>query len=422
MPNVVEVVFYFANPTQDANGNPILSSPPESHTLTWQQVVDNAGFSLSTGESMFTELPNPSDPNNLRVVNGFYFGTGRYGSLLGIQYKYDDHSDGWIKTILRKSSNGQNLDMIVGNWIKGLSYQEVTTHAKWTGKPYIGLENDYIDVIIERIIPDVPPPDPDPEEPTDPEEQPVTGEVQVTPAMFTIPLGQTARFNVTHDQAGTGTWVYDPLLPIVEKKDNTIKVKPNALGVYEITYTINGLKDSAMLYVEEPLPQEEIEIPEEIELPSVLNLLDSSKQLLPLHKYPNIMKRNSRYRGQRESEKVLNDHQEQIFDIRQIHKDMSSLDVLKDTTIDSWFNGIETVSISMKAQENKSISKELPNIQRDTDVDSVRAFNSDVVQLSGNSFEERIVGIYGIKRRMQELDERIAEAERRYREYENAYE
>lgn len=154
----------------------------------------------------------------------------------------------------------------------------------------------------------------------------------------------------------------------------------------------------------------------------IMNLADSSRPIPSLYKYPNGMKRNSRYRGQRESEKVLNDHQEQIFDIRQLHNDIGSLDIMKGTTIHSWFHGMENLSISMKLEENETNMAETVDIPEQTDVDSVRGFNNDVIQLGGNRFEDRIVGIYGIKRRMQELDERVAEAERRYREYENTYE
>jgi hypothetical protein len=76
----------------------------------------------------------------------------------------------------------------------------------------------------------------------------------------------------------------------------------------------------------------------------------------------------------------------------------------------------------MKLKENETITPNIDSSPQENDVDSVRVFEDGMIQSSGTSFEERIVGIYGIKRRMQELDERIAEAERRYREYENAYE
>ena len=429
MPNIKEVTFYFANPKQDTNGNPILNQPPESHTLTWDQVMNNAGFSLSTGESMYTELPDPSNTHLIRVINGFYFGTGVCGSLLAIQYHYDDNSDGWISTIQYQSRNAQNTNVMIGNWIKGLTYDQITHHTNWTGKPYIGLEDDYIEVVIQRIAP---PPKQDP----DPTPEPGCN-LSLTPSIITIRLGETATFDAMHPYTGTGTWTFDPTLTVIEQNNKKLVVRPQALGAYVIRYSINNCDASSTLYVIEPTPGVD-DWPDPIEPPPpplpdtppntagtpnlAIELVDASKPIPPLYKYPNIMKRNARYRGHRESEKFLNDHQEQIYDIRQLYKDLTSLENMKKAAIDSWFYGFETVSISIKAQENTKELEEGQDNLTDKSIDSIRAFENDVIQLSGNNFEERMVGIYEIKQRMKELDERIAEAERRYREYENAYE
>jgi hypothetical protein len=431
MPNIKEVTFYFANPKQDANGNPIVDQPPESHTLTWNQVVNNVGFSLSTGESMFTELPDPANTHVIRVINGFYFGTGVCGSLLAIQYHYDDNSDGWISTIQYQSQDAKNTNVMIGNWIKGLTYDQITHHANWTGKPYIGLENDYIEVVIERIAP---PPDPEP----DPDPTPEPGcNLSLTPSIITIRLGETAAFDAMHPYTETGTWTFDPILTVIEQSNKRLVVQPQVLGAYVIRYAVNNCDATSTLYVIEPTPDvgdwtDPIEPsppplpdtpPDTAGTPSLaIELVDASKPIPPLYKYPNIMKRNARYRGHRESEKFLNDHQEQIYDIRQLYKDLTSLENMKKAAIDSWFYGLETVSISIKAQENIKESKEGQDNLADKSIDSIRAFENDVIQLNGNNFEERMVGIYEIKQRMKELDERIAEAERRYREYENAYE
>lgn len=422
MPNITSVTFYFANPQQAADGSPILTSPPESVTLTWQQVLDNVGFSLSTGESMFTELPDTTNNHIIRVINGFYFGTGKYGSLLALQYHYDDNSDGWVSTVKYQSANAVNTSMMVGSWIKGLTYDQITKHANWKGKPYIGLENDYVDLLIERVQPS----------------ETTTCDLSLTPSTISIRLGDTATFDALHPYSETGTWTYDETaLEAIEKGAKKLRVKPKYVGQYSITYKVRECQERAILYVlpvdnqaseddpVEPAPPALPNTPPETggSASLVMDLVDASKPIPPLHKYPNIMKRNSRYRGQRESEKVLNDHQEQIYDIRQLHKDISNLDSMKDATIDSWFLGLrESFSISMKLEENETMPPNVSDNQQERDVDSVRVLENDMVQLSGNSLEERIVGIYGIKRRMQELDERIAEAERRYRDYENAYE
>lgn len=507
MKPVKSVTFYFANPTQDKDGNPVLNEPPESHTLSWQQVVDNVGFALSSGESIFTELPVKTDTHIIRIVNGFYFGEGKFGSLLGIQYNYEDGSDGWVGKILYRSDQSLNTDAILGNWIKGLTYEQITTHKNWKGKPLIGVANSYLEFQIAPYLPDMVV-SLSPLSKTIQKGESITfdynstdfceGEatykwtynadaivelsktkdkhmlqfnkagtypvtvsatnacgqeahrtaeivvtesdkqgcdIQLTPDRITIRLGETATFTALHPYKEEGVWTYDLSMQVLIKDIKTLKVKPKALGSYLISFRVKDCQQNAILYVLEaptdggenpkepnppPLPDTP---PDKIEKPNlVIDLIDASRPIPPLYKYPNIMKRNSRYRGHRESEKVLNDHQEQIYDIRQLYTDLSNLEVMKDTTIDAWFNGIANLSISMKLQENKTITEDSSNSSNDIELDSVRAFQSDMVQLSGNSFEERIVGVYGIKRKMQELDERVAEAERRYREYENAYE
>jgi hypothetical protein len=508
MVNIKEVTFHFANPSVDDVGQPILNTPPESHTLTWQQVVDNVGFSLSTGESMFTELPIPSDSYTIRVINGFYFGTGKYGSLLAIQYKFEDGTDGWIKTVKYQSSSSEYIDQMIGNWIKGLTLEEIQANAKWLGKPYIGLENDYVEVTVERILPDL-------TLTLTPMTQAVTegdsiefvysalnycsgtptfewifntaliapllesagkktlkfnqqgsytveliarnicGQVatqkatitvqekpaiacdlSLTPNTVSIRLGDTVTFDALHPYQQTGIWTYDPSLVVLQKDNKQLRLNPVLTGQYSIAYKVNECEERSILYVLPKIDEAEHVDPIEPAPPAlpdtppdtggstnlVMDLLDASKPIPPLYKYPNIMKRNSRYRGHRESEKTLNDHQEQIYDIRQLQQDISNLDTMKDTTIDSWFNGVETLSISTKAQDNEQSLEETPIMLEQMNVDSIRGFNNVVIQSSGNSFEESMIGIYGIKRRMQELDERVAEAERRYREYENAYE
>jgi PKD repeat protein len=507
MPTITKVTFYSSNPQLDEYGKAINDLPPEVITQSWEQVKNNTGFSLSSGESLFTELIEPNNPESIRVVNGFYFGSGKYGALLGIQYTYDDDTDGWISSARPSGGNAENSSSMVGNWIKGLTYEEIITHENWKGQPLIGLENDYIDFSIQRMTPDI-------ELNLNPIKQTVyvgaqvtfdysvtdycegaltgkwtfngdttpiteavgsktftfeevgTQSVQVTvqnmcgqkttkaaiidvkekpaevcelslkPTNLTIRLGHTATFDAIHPYAQVGEWLYDSELEIVERQNKRLIVKPKALGSYTIKYTVGKCTDVSTLYVLEAPAEGEYEDPVEPAPPalpdappdkvgkpsSAIDLVDASKPILPLYMYPNIMKRNVRYRGHRESEKMLNDHQEQIYDIRQLYRIVDYLEDMKGTTVESWFNGIGNFSISKKEIANVHESKDTDTNPADTDVDSVRVLEDDVIQLSGDSFENRIVGIYGIKRRMQGLDERIAEAERRYKDYENAYE
>jgi hypothetical protein len=261
-------------------------------------------------------------------------------------------------------------------------------------------------------------------------------QLQLSPSVISVRIGETATFSAIHPYTTNGVWSYDASLNIVENTNKLLRIKAEAIGDYSISYSVNGENKAASLHVIEETGEEEWTDPVEPAPPSlpdsppslpgtpnlIIDLMDASKPIPPLHMYPNIMKRNARYRGQRESEKVLNNHQEQIYDIRKLYQGVQAIDEMKDITTTSWFMGEENNSIYMKVEECGRNQDVAVDDSSDITVDSIRGFSSDVIQLSGNSLEENIVGIYGIKRRMQELDERIAEAERRYNEYENAYE
>lgn len=515
-PEIKEVTFYSANPQTDEYGNAIPNKPPESVTLPWDQVLRNVGFSFSTGETFFTEnatdIPvSDSKPNtvSLRIVNGFYFGSGKYGRLLAIRYLFVDGTVGWISQINPSGgsqTNAVNYAMLFGNWTDGLTYQQLTVHEKWRGTPYIGYVDDFLDLEITRIIPPITL-TLNPLKKTilegesvtftyeasdscdgdmkgtwvvDGVEYPTEGEsgtksftfskegvyavrltiendcdqtasaasiidvkpkgiacdLSITPERIGIRLGDTATFDAIHSYVELGDWTYDTSkMTTVLRENKRLTVRPSAEGTYNISYTVGQCTSHSVLFVakpvlhdddkenpDEPAPPPLPNTPPEEEVPeSPIKMEDATTFVEHLYKYPNIMKRNSRYRGHRESEKVLNDHQEQIYDIRQLYKDLDNLDVMKYITINSWFFGGGNNSISMKLEGNVNNPAKTIGIPTDTNVDTVRVLANNMIQLNGNT-EESMAGIYNIKRRMQELDERIAEAERRYREYENAYE
>lgn len=192
-------------------------------------------------------------------------------------------------------------------------------------------------------------------------------------------------------------------------------------------------------------------------------LLELNKPHNPNYKLPNIMKRNARYRGQRESEKTLNDHQEQIYDIRKHHSEIELLTNIQDVAIKSWFVGEIEASeenLMIDAEQKLQVVAGQKSYGLITDR-PVRSFNNVMVKLDGVIVDPSkyrienghllidpfsigdnsspllldvsytailmithayIQGIYDIKKNMQQLDERLKEAERRYQEYENAYE
>lgn len=510
MPNIEKVTFYFAIPQTDSQGNPDHSLPPESHTFLWEDVINNVGISLSTGELIATEL-SEDDDHVMNIINSLYFGSGKYGSLLAVQYHYEDGTEGWIDEVISYSMNSEYIHMIVGDWIKGLSYEEIINHENWKGTPLIGNDGDFVKIRVKRKIPDIMLML-DPLQKTIKKGESVTFtyssidyaegdvryewiyddnviqslsstdnqhifqfkvsgthkvtltatnvygqtasktatitveevkestcELQLTPDAITIHLGETATFTAIHPYSEEGRWIYDEeMLEMIEKTNKTLTVKPKALGSYSISYEVMECLERSILYVVEgPDDDQEWEEPEEPAPPPlpdtppdaggspgpILDLEDATIPESPLYKYPNIMKRNARYRGHRESEKVLNSHQEQIFDIRQLYRDLSILEEKKKTAIESWFHGQKNPSFFTKGKENdvNSLDNDMHYMMRG--LDKERGFNKDMLQLkaSNTMLDGQMVGINAIKQRIKALDERIAEAERRYRDYENAY-
>jgi hypothetical protein len=177
----------------------------------------------------------------------------------------------------------------------------------------------------------------------------------------------------------------------------------------------------------------------------------------PAYKTPNMMKRNARHRGPRESAKVLSDHQEEIFDIRQNFKDIDAVTQLQKERIGTWIHGetgdpVENITYSgektFEANVNRSSYPLVPGA-------SGSQFDALVVELNGagltadnysinNGYlvinsnvlqagalvakytvtvpiaNQRMLGMNEIHTRMQALSDRLGEVERRYSRYENA--
>lgn len=504
MATIKEVVFYFAIPLENAEGVPDENLPPESHRLTWQEVVDNVGFSLSTGETMYTERPNPANDHELRIVNGFYFGSGVHGPLLATQYIYSDGTEGWISRVLIKGSSSKNLEVIIGSWIKGLTFKEIQQHINWKGTPYIGLESHYVDILIERIVP----------EPTlilrpmqetilkgesvtftyeytdycegektvewayensvirelpgtsdefilqfqaagtytvkltvkntcgqsssqvavitvtEPQEEPCS--LQLDPSIATIRLGQTITIEAIHNSETDGQWYYDLSMEILEESNKRLTVKPTSHGSYRVSYQVGACQESALIYViaapDEEDDEEKLPEPPPPTLPNTppdttgtppdeWEWMNQPIAQSVLYGYPQTMKRNARYRGPRESEKVLLDHSEQLYDIRQLTLTRMRQTTEQNEAIASWFgknmpNQTKTLARSTYLFPQEELPKTV----------AFQPISRAMVQWNRSGVHETAIGLEGMKKRMMQLEERIAEAERRYQAYENTYE
>lgn len=388
--DISTVTFYFALPQTDANGDPDYTKPPESQTFTFQEVKNNIGFSMSNGEAMFTELPDEEDPYILRIVNGFYFGTYRYGSVLAVKYTLEDGKETWVTDILRVSGSSKNMEMIVGNWIDGLSYEEILNHPRWIGQPSIGYADDYIDVRIKKYTPDL--------------------VLHLNPLDKSVLEGDSIIFNYSVENYCDGqvtfSWEYNnrtiESILLTEDTHRLLFKKP---GIYTITLSASN-------------PCEQVaSITATIVVEKIIEQHKFMEQ-----KYPNIMKRNARYRGHRESEKYLNNHQEQLFDIRNSFQDITYIEEWKERVVKEWFNGKESVSKLRNNQDmvNNLTVNYLSSLESKSNGE--RILKDDMIELKQVYFENHVNGIYDIKQKLQMIDERLAEIERRYKQHEDAYE
>lgn len=182
------------------------------------------------------------------------------------------------------------------------------------------------------------------------------------------------------------------------------------------------------------------------------------------YELPSIMLRNARYRGQRESEKRLASHNEQVFDIHRLHKQLKEQSELIDKHTKEWFEGTEEES---EVIYNKVIEKSFPATSNQTLYQVItdyelRNVNNVVVKLNSTTIspgDYEVVhgsiyidlesttsiipnnailhikmdasiakrnlnnrGIHKVSQCLRNIDGRLKEAERMYLKYEDAFE
>ncbi len=177
------------------------------------------------------------------------------------------------------------------------------------------------------------------------------------------------------------------------------------------------------------------------------------------YQYPNTMKRNARYRGHRESEKVLSDNQEQLLDIRINHIDIQKINILENNLIKTWFSGeigdlAENITYSaMKTLDTlpDKTSYLLPIDVVEGKLSALMISLNEAVLVSPSDYviqdgsivlksnvsekgtmeveytvtvsvmNQRMIGQSEISERMGAINEKIGNMERRYNDYESAY-
>lgn len=136
-------------------------------------------------------------------------------------------------------------------------------------------------------------------------------------------------------------------------------------------------------------------------------------------KLPSIMLRNARYRGHRESEKFLSDHQEQIYDIRQNYKDITALVKKQKEKINAWFKGNDP-SFGINLHSNHPNSADMLSIQEGKNRTNMLELNEKYEFQAMSHHDVSVVGLQSIYKKLKAIDEKLGELERRYQSYENA--
>lgn len=183
------------------------------------------------------------------------------------------------------------------------------------------------------------------------------------------------------------------------------------------------------------------------------------------YELPSIMLRNARYRGHRESEKRLGSHNEQVYDIHRLANQLRKQNEEINELTNEWFIGkVKRNEINRSITIEKyfqisagqtmfhvighhnlrnivSIVVKLDNIEIDPSKYEVLHgsiyldVESELEDIPSNAvlyvkmrarclYEQRPLneGLYNAENKTRNLDERIKEAERKYRIYEDAYE
>lgn len=257
------------------------------------------------------------------------------------------------------------------------------------------------------------------------------------------------------------TWEYDEiLLELIHQNRSTLKVIPLLSGTYEIKYIKNNQTYSVTLtiYKEEELQEKHEETTEE----KIEELTKDIKIMrIPDQDIPHFVKRNARYRGHRESEKFLNSHQEQIFDIRKNFQNIEKETKIIEKSIENWLNGEILEKSKNHLINGEKVHQARGNVTRYeiTSNTDISHFSSVVVKLNNKIIDEYLykidgrhliidiqkilgldnatlhisyegvtqegasttTGLNNIQAKIGHLIDKVSELERRYMSYENAY-
>ncbi|CDQ41786.1 hypothetical protein [Virgibacillus salexigens] len=201
-------------------------------------------------------------------------------------------------------------------------------------------------------------------------------------------------------------WNFDQVA-LLEKQQGrlSLTIEPLLSGFYTIKYSATTSDGENHQYVKDieifsDLSLIEDKIEEEKEAEDILDpyqevVIEKSKA--NTYKLPHHVKRNARYRGTRESEKVLNSNYEQLYDIRQIHDDISKNTSILDKTINMWFKGRKAENVNKREiAEEKVYQATIEKVKYLLNSsEHISGFTNIVVKLDNEIIDESFYSIEG---------------------------
>lgn len=271
-------------------------------------------------------------------------------------------------------------------------------------------------------------------------------------------------------------WSFDEIVLVeVDKQATSLRIDPLLSGEYSIRYRAivregnqdKEYKATGTIHVgTRDKKRKEASVEEsETEQQEVIDPYDALLVARKSYRYagvPHFIKRNARYRGHRESEKVLNSHQEQVADLFYNSHAALHTQKLLEESIKMWFAGRNGENTTKRVIKEEKVYQATRGQQRYllNNTGGIRRFENIMVKLneetvdpkwyrvdgyhlifniedvnpslsSGSlfiSFDSVIIihnddskGLYPIMNKLKYLDERLEEMNRRYMQYENAY-
>lgn len=239
----------------------------------------------------------------------------------------------------------------------------------------------------------------------------------------TYKAGTVITVETLHNYPTAGTWDIPSEFYILDMQEKRVDIRSYTPGVYKIKYNISNNFNlciaELILTIEESDAQDPDDTEETPDKEEIFTFLKGS-EIAPLYKYPQKVLRNARYRGPRESLKVLQDHQEALYDIRKLMKELNLNAEYIDYMKGKWLNRKQSLNNFLYAFENNSwkYSKEVESVLSNY-IKNGNIEGSMIKLMEDSTGIVNLVTVGGILENLQldfkKLEGRVREIERTYK-------